>query len=76
MRCSQQMLKELPQDIPSLTTEIHISNNNIKTIHSDMMKPLVRLTMMDLSWNDIQYLEEESFPHLPKLTKLLLNNNK
>ena len=66
----------MPKDIPFLTTELYVDNNNIKTIQSSMMKALVRLKIMDLSWNDIQYLEEESFPNLPKLATLLLNNNK
>ena len=66
----------MPQDIPSLTTELYVDNNNIKTIQGAMMKALVRLKIMDLSWNEIQYLEEESFSNLPKLDKLLLNNNK
>ena len=74
--CGNQMLQNMPQDIPSLTTELYVNNNNIKTIHNGVMKALVRLTLLDLSWNDIQYLEDESFPNLPKLTKLLLNNNK
>ena len=74
--CGNQMLQNMPQDIPPLTTELYVNNNNIKTMHSGVMKTLVRLTLLDLSWNNIQYLEEESFPNLPKLTKLLLNNNK
>merc|ERR1711892_1568835 len=76
VRCSNQMMQEMPKNLPLLTRELYVDNNNIQNVNSGMMRALVRLKLLDLSNNNIQYLEEESFPNLPKLTNLILNNNK
>ena len=46
VRCSNQGLNDIPQDIPALTKELYLDNNNIKHVNSRFRKSLVRLELL------------------------------
>merc|ERR1719341_1094327 len=77
MHCSRLGLILPPSPVPLLTTELHLSHNSITlSINTTMEQSLVRLTLLDLSYNAIEQLGPDSLPHLPNLKSLLLNNNR
>ncbi|KAK3605813.1 hypothetical protein CHS0354_002430 [Potamilus streckersoni] len=74
--CSELGLIEVPKDVPSWTEKLYLQKNGISLIIEDDFKGLTNLELLDLTANEIQYLNESAFRNLPSLKDLKLNNNK
>ncbi|XP_063068058.1 toll-like receptor 13 [Engraulis encrasicolus] len=73
--CYRRQLKDVPQNLPPVITEIDISHNNIKAIKSDDFRNLVHLEILNVSHNIISCVEKGAFRNLTSLTELNLNRN-
>ena len=56
-------------------TEINLSKNKIKTLHSRLFQDLNNLVRLDLSFNQLQSIDTRLFKGLTSLTYIFLNNN-
>ncbi|KAK7097917.1 toll-like receptor 4 [Littorina saxatilis] len=70
--CSGRSLKHLPEGIPSDTTTLKLSRNNLTLLPNDAFSHLHELRELDLSANLISQLLPEAFRDLDKLVKLHL----
>ena len=71
-------LSEIPPDVfrngPSLTT-IDLSRNTIRRINQSTFYN-VRLVHIDLSYNEIEFIDSNAFKHIAALSTILLNHNR
>ncbi|XP_076372429.1 protein slit-like isoform X3 [Tachypleus tridentatus] len=75
--CSRQGLEDIPSDIPVFTTELDISENNIKKIKNiGIFKKLPNLIKLNLERNQINDIEDGAFEGASNLVDLSLNHNK
>ncbi|GFY61424.1 slit homolog 2 protein [Trichonephila inaurata madagascariensis] len=75
--CSGKRLRDIPENIPSYTTELRLNNNAIQKIRANgFFKKLQHLNKLDLSNNEITELEDGAFHGANQLTDLLLTENK
>lgn len=70
VRCSRSNLTEIPQGLPSETTELYLESNEIDAIDVARLQHLKSLTRLDLSNNKIQMLSDYTFANLTKLSTL------
>ncbi|XP_033756353.1 protein slit-like isoform X1 [Pecten maximus] len=75
VRCSRQMLTEIPSHIPLDTTELYLDVNNITHLNMDISQ-LSQLQRLDLSNNKLVTLPESIFSNLTQLSTLILSFNK
>ncbi|XP_021350944.1 leucine-rich repeats and immunoglobulin-like domains protein 2 [Mizuhopecten yessoensis] len=74
--CSKLGLIEVPRDLPVFVTRLELQFNGISSITADDFRGLNNLTQLDLSNNEIRFLNESVFLHLPALKQLKINHNK
>nr|QNL15304.1 toll-like receptor 3 [Littorina littorea] len=70
--CSGRSLKHIPDGIPSETTTLKLSRNNLTLLPNNSFSHLEELRELDLSGNSINQLLPEAFRGLDKLVKLNL----
>ncbi|CAH1272612.1 SLIT3 [Branchiostoma lanceolatum] len=73
--CDQKELTSVPPGIPSTTTELLLSNNNIRDIPPDALVHLKKLQMLLLSNNRLQAVPKDALKKLPELAVLYLDGN-
>ncbi|XP_019643566.1 PREDICTED: slit homolog 2 protein-like [Branchiostoma belcheri] len=73
--CDQKGLTSVPAGIPSTTTELILSNNNIRDIPPDALVHLKKLQMLLLSNNQLQAVPKDALRKLPDLAVLYLDGN-
>ncbi|XP_046577144.1 leucine-rich repeats and immunoglobulin-like domains protein 2 isoform X1 [Haliotis rubra] len=73
--CSKKGLIEVPKDLPSWVTILDLQSNAITTLNPDDFKGL-RLIELDLSNNDIKFINNTVLHNLSSLQILKLNYNK
>ncbi|XP_071038445.1 protein slit isoform X1 [Parasteatoda tepidariorum] len=75
--CSGKRLRDIPENIPSFTTELRLNNNVIPKIKANgIFKKLQNLAKLDLSNNEISEIDDGAFHGANQLTDLLLTENK
>ncbi|WAR25980.1 LRIG3-like protein [Mya arenaria] len=74
--CSRLGLIEVPKDLPTWITDLEIQSNGISSIHPDDFKGLINLQKIDLSNNEITFINESVFANLPALKDIKINFNK
>ncbi|XP_070559714.1 chondroadherin-like protein [Ptychodera flava] len=74
--CRSQSLTAIPEDIPSTTTILDLSDNNLDAIPSRAFQELSSLLTLHLSYNNIQDLANDTFKGLQNLSALQLRGNK
>ncbi|XP_035685282.1 slit homolog 3 protein-like [Branchiostoma floridae] len=73
--CDQKGLTSVPPGIPSPTTELVLSNNNIRDIPPDALVHLKKLQTLMLSNNQLQAVPKDALKKLPELSVLYLDGN-
>ncbi|GBM42199.1 Protein slit [Araneus ventricosus] len=75
--CSGKRLRDIPENIPSYTTELRMNNNAVQKIRTNgFFKKLQHLNKLDLSNNEISEIEDGAFHGANQMTDLLLTENK
>ena len=69
-------LPEVPADIPDGATLVDLGHNNITELKQDSFIRLTSCTNLNLWFNHIGHIEEDSFKGLGDLKELFLSNNK
>ncbi|CAG2205667.1 unnamed protein product [Mytilus edulis] len=72
--CSHKNLTHIP-DLPSDTVYLNLQHNLIIRIPNNTFKHMTNLKVLDLSFNKLQSMNDQSFSGLRNLMKLDLNNN-
>ena len=75
VNCSSSSLSLVPAYFPMSTTEILLSSNSLKRVQPYQFFGRVRLDRIDLSHNNLAFIEENSFNGLSHLKSLLLSFN-
>ena len=77
MTCMSINLSSIPQDFPNFVTEIILSSNYIETLEENALdRPsLKHLKDLDLSDNNIHFIDVQAFRNVPSLQWLRLHNN-
>lgn len=73
--CSHRHLKPIPQYLPNDTCGLLLRRNGIKVLRSGCLKRYRMLTLLDLSQNKIQEIQEGAFDGADELLTLLLHDN-
>lgn len=73
--CSHKNLTHIP-DLPSDTVYLNLQHNLIIRIPNNTFKHMTNLKVLDLSFNKLQSMNDQSFSGLGNLMKLDLNNNR
>lgn len=77
VRCSNQRLSEIPQDLPNDTRRVYLDFNLFTTVPANAFADLPLLVELDLSHNELSQLEPGAFRGLgPSLQFLDLSSNK
>ncbi|XP_069798684.1 decorin-like [Narcine bancroftii] len=76
LRITETGLSEIPKDLPSSISEIHLDRNRILKVEVDDFKNLSTLTRLRLSSNKIRYFANMTLSHMPNLQDLHLDNNR
>jgi slit protein 2 len=74
IRCSSRQLTQFP-DIPLDTTELYLDNNQISELLPEKLNKLVNLVKLDLSQNNLTFIDSNTFSELKKLSTLILSYN-
>ena len=74
--CGSLDLKRIPSSMPTETTELDLSHNNIQELNADDFENCSNLSSLDLSNNKLDKIDEHVFTSLPQLTCLFLSHNK
>ena len=61
MDCSNQDLTGIPVNLPSYTTELDLSNNDLTVVPPRAFSALPQLQKLDLARNQIRKIEENAF---------------
>lgn len=78
-RCEYQDMYFIPNGIDKAFPDlwyITIRHSNMMAVSSRNLQPFSKITYLDLSWNQLQYLPENLFKHNKNLTTLWLNDNR
>ena len=62
--------------IPENITEVHLSNNNLGHVSSDILEKLKDLTHLEIKYNNLENIPVDTFRKFKNLKTLVLNNNK
>ncbi|KAF3706868.1 Toll-like receptor 13 Precursor [Channa argus] len=73
--CSTCYLVTVPDDIPRDVTSVKFNSNQIKEIKKEDFGKLSKLRFLDLEFNSISHVDDESFIHLAALTTLNMYRN-
>ena len=73
--CTSVSLNSVPLNLPTLTTEMLLSNNNLKRLQPYQFFGRFRVNKIDLSRNQLGFIEENSFHGLTQLITLSLSYN-
>lgn len=77
VRCSNQQLTEIPQDIPNDTWRVYLDFNHLTTVPANAFADLPHLVELDLSHNELSQLEPGAFRGLGSSLQFLdLSSNK
>ena len=71
--CYGRGLTEIPDDLPVDTTQLWASENNISSIPNNVLARLVKLQILELSYNNIVSLSSDTFRGLKLLSELTLD---
>ncbi|XP_052804611.1 toll-like receptor 4 [Mya arenaria] len=75
--CSHGQLQAIPTDLPENTTELQFSYNKLSALKRAMFYKLTKLEILNLSFNEINDIEPDTFSDLGKsLTSLYLTCNR
>ncbi|XP_071141940.1 leucine-rich repeats and immunoglobulin-like domains protein 3 [Mytilus edulis] len=74
--CSRQGLIAVPKDLPIWVTRLEVQYNAISELRSEDFRGLKNLTLLDVSNNEIKFLNGSVLEHLSGLQQLKLNHNK
>lgn len=75
--CSGKRLRDIPENIPTFTTELRLNDNVIvKLKNNGLFSKLTNLNKIDLRNNQIVEIEDGAFRGATQLTDLLLTENK
>ncbi|CAH1783872.1 unnamed protein product [Owenia fusiformis] len=74
--CRDKGLTDIPDNIPELTTELRLEQNQITRVSSKAFMEYKRLRRIDLSNNMISFLAPDAFVGLKSLNSLVLYGNK
>ena len=75
VNCTNVQLNLIPTYLPVSTTDLLLNGNNLKRIQPYQFFGRFNLITVDLSHNQIGFIEEKSFHGLTRLTTLKLSNN-
>ncbi|XP_032898829.1 decorin-like [Amblyraja radiata] len=76
LRITETGLTEIPKDLPSSISEIHLDRNKILRVDADDFKNLHSLIRLRLSSNKIRHFANVTIGHMPNLQDLHLDNNR
>ncbi|XP_078276352.1 decorin-like [Rhinoraja longicauda] len=76
LRITETGLTEIPKDLPSSISEIHLDRNRILRVDADDFKDLHSLIRLRLSSNKIRHFANGTIGHMPNLQDLHLDNNR
>ncbi|XP_071114803.1 toll-like receptor 4 [Haliotis cracherodii] len=74
--CSNINLSHIPSDLPTSTTSLDLSKNNITVVNIPANSSLDNLKYLDLSSNELSKLDSRTFTRTRNLRELLLHNNR
>ncbi|XP_052803737.1 toll-like receptor 4 [Mya arenaria] len=75
--CSHGQLQAIPPDLPENTTELQFSYNKLTALNSSMFNGLMKLEILNISFNEINDIEPNTFSDLGEtLTSLYLTCNR
>jgi len=75
VKCRNQRLRSVPNDIPHSVTELYLSHNLLTEIGRGAFQNLTNLTALSLEYNLIEKIADGSFLGLAKLRTLYLREN-
>ena len=75
VNCTATNLTTLPVFIPTTTTELLLNNNNLRKIQPYQFFGRFKILTIDLSFNLISFIEENTFHGLNQLNQLNLSHN-
>ena len=73
--CSNQDLDKVPSYVPDLTKVLNLRNNRFKEVNPRQFRRFYNLVELDLSWNDIIHLNNDSDTELSTLRILDISDN-
>ena len=73
--CSKMGFITIPQGLPTYTWSLDLSQNDITTLGANLMDSLHRLDHLNLSSNNMRYVDENAFQGLISLKELYLQSN-
>ncbi|KAF3691583.1 Trophoblast glycoprotein 5T4 oncofetal antigen 5T4 oncofetal trophoblast glycoprotein [Channa argus] len=77
VKCNNQNLDTIPRSLPANTKILFVTGNNISRISVDSFpSPLLHLTDLYLTGNEIEFVDAMAFVNLTNLVRLDLSNNK
>lgn len=74
--CSNRKLNQVPNNIPSKTTSLFLDCNRIKKPSRNALRSLSRLQFLNMSFNEINDIDADTFGYLVNLITLDLSDNK
>ena len=74
--CNNKGLHEVPDDIPYIVYNLNLSYNKITRLFNASFVPYLHITHIDVSYNDIMFIDLYTFYPLKKLASLDLSNNR
>ena len=75
VNCSSEKLKTVPECVPDTATTLLLSHNHLKSLSDSPFDRFRGLIYLDLGFNNLQYLGNDSFVGLSKLQTLILRSN-
>jgi slit protein 2 len=76
VRCSHAQLLRIPyEEIPFDTEELYLDSNDIAEISFELINRLIYLVRIDLSYNKLNFIQENLFANLTRLETLILSFN-
>ena len=73
--CDRRKLNTIPENLPVDITILDLSQNNLQSLHHDSFISHVFLVELDLSHNNITFIETSTFAPLKHLRELILTAN-
>ena len=75
MNCSQAGLLNIPDNIPDSATDIDVSNNRIRDLHSDDFENCIEVRSLSFQRNDLQMIPQAIFNSMINIRVLRLQDN-
>ncbi|KAK1799747.1 hypothetical protein P4O66_006281, partial [Electrophorus voltai] len=76
LRIAEAKLTQVPKDLPSSLTELHLDYNTIAKVEVEDFIRYKNLLRLGLGYNQIKFVENGSLANIPKIREMHLDNNR